>query len=168
MTEDNSPKSNFRAKLTPNIQSKPLSNSPAPVTPFAPATDFHAHHQHPRNSTKPLQIPNRGRRDGRISVSLFIVIICSELVAGIAGMGKLPDLDAFDSRQIVGARRRSHSISEIVRQLGFSSFGSIRISQVVYVCDFACKLQFSCPSGIVVSDADCDGVLAVFESRVKD
>ncbi|GFW92019.1 transposable element Tcb2 transposase [Trichonephila clavipes] len=35
-------------------------------------------------------------------------------------MGKLPDLDAFYRRQIVGARRMGHSISEIVRQLGFS------------------------------------------------
>ncbi|GFW76633.1 transposable element Tcb2 transposase [Trichonephila clavipes] len=35
-------------------------------------------------------------------------------------MGKLPDLDAFDRREIIGARRMGHSISKIVRQLGFS------------------------------------------------
>ncbi|GFS78875.1 HTH_Tnp_Tc3_2 domain-containing protein [Trichonephila clavipes] len=35
-------------------------------------------------------------------------------------MGKLPNLDAFDREQIACARRRDHSISEIVRQLGFS------------------------------------------------
>ncbi|GFV05273.1 transposable element Tcb2 transposase [Trichonephila clavipes] len=34
-------------------------------------------------------------------------------------MGKLPDLNAFDRGQIVGAQRRGHSISEIVRQRGF-------------------------------------------------
>ncbi|GFW56411.1 transposable element Tc1 transposase [Trichonephila clavipes] len=42
-------------------------------------------------------------------------------VVGIASMDKLPDLDAFDYGQIVGARRMVPSISEIVRQLGFSS-----------------------------------------------
>ncbi|GFU44450.1 HTH_Tnp_Tc3_2 domain-containing protein [Trichonephila clavipes] len=35
-------------------------------------------------------------------------------------MGKPPDLDTFDRGQIVGARRMVHSVSEIVRQLGFS------------------------------------------------
>ncbi|GFV70423.1 HTH_Tnp_Tc3_2 domain-containing protein [Trichonephila clavipes] len=35
-------------------------------------------------------------------------------------MGNLPDLDAFDHRQIVCGRCMSHSISEIVRQLGIS------------------------------------------------
>ncbi|GBO01234.1 hypothetical protein AVEN_83354-1 [Araneus ventricosus] len=35
-------------------------------------------------------------------------------------MGKTFDLDAFDRGQIVGARRMGHSISEIVRELGFS------------------------------------------------
>ncbi|GFU20287.1 uncharacterized protein TNCV_4933621 [Trichonephila clavipes] len=35
-------------------------------------------------------------------------------------MGKLPDLDSFDRRQIVGARHMDNSISEIARQLGFS------------------------------------------------
>ncbi|GFX01031.1 HTH_Tnp_Tc3_2 domain-containing protein [Trichonephila clavipes] len=35
-------------------------------------------------------------------------------------MGKLPDLDAFDHGQIVGAQRKGHSISEIVRQLEIS------------------------------------------------
>ncbi|PRD29363.1 UNVERIFIED_CONTAM: hypothetical protein NCL1_29618 [Trichonephila clavipes] len=35
-------------------------------------------------------------------------------------MGKLPDLDAFDREQFVGARRMGHSISEIVRNLEFS------------------------------------------------
>ncbi|GFW51394.1 hypothetical protein TNCV_4603441 [Trichonephila clavipes] len=33
-------------------------------------------------------------------------------------MGKLSDLDPFDSGQIVGAQRKSYSISEIVRQPG--------------------------------------------------
>ncbi|GFU42011.1 hypothetical protein TNCV_4676981 [Trichonephila clavipes] len=36
-------------------------------------------------------------------------------------MGKLPDLDNFDCGQILGAPRMDHSISEIVRQIGFSS-----------------------------------------------
>ncbi|GFW89375.1 transposable element Tcb2 transposase [Trichonephila clavipes] len=35
-------------------------------------------------------------------------------------MDKLPDLDTFDCEQIVGARLMGHSISEMVRQLGFS------------------------------------------------
>ncbi|GFU89442.1 hypothetical protein TNCV_4875571 [Trichonephila clavipes] len=35
-------------------------------------------------------------------------------------MGKLPDIDTFDCKQIVDVRRMNHSISEIVRQLGFS------------------------------------------------
>ncbi|GFW67449.1 HTH_Tnp_Tc3_2 domain-containing protein [Trichonephila clavipes] len=35
-------------------------------------------------------------------------------------MGKLLDLDAFVCGKIVGARRMGNSISEIVRQLGFS------------------------------------------------
>ncbi|GFX78150.1 transposable element Tcb2 transposase [Trichonephila clavipes] len=35
-------------------------------------------------------------------------------------MGKLPDLDAFNHEQIVGVQRMGHSISEIVRQIGFS------------------------------------------------
>ncbi|GFV72397.1 hypothetical protein TNCV_638591 [Trichonephila clavipes] len=35
-------------------------------------------------------------------------------------MGKLPDFDTFDCKQIVDVRRMNHSISEIVRQLGFS------------------------------------------------
>ncbi|GBL77048.1 hypothetical protein AVEN_12698-1 [Araneus ventricosus] len=35
-------------------------------------------------------------------------------------MGKISDLDAFDRRQIVGTRCMDHSISEIVRELGFS------------------------------------------------
>ncbi|GFT92765.1 hypothetical protein TNCV_739531 [Trichonephila clavipes] len=35
-------------------------------------------------------------------------------------MGKLPGQDAFDRRQIVGAPRMGSSISEIVRQPGFS------------------------------------------------
>ncbi|GFX66400.1 HTH_Tnp_Tc3_2 domain-containing protein [Trichonephila clavipes] len=46
---------------------------------------------------------------------------CSELVVGIASMGKLPNLDAFDQKQIVGARSMGHSISVIVGQLALSS-----------------------------------------------
>ncbi|GBM55977.1 hypothetical protein AVEN_45126-1 [Araneus ventricosus] len=34
-------------------------------------------------------------------------------------MDKTSDLDAFDRGQIVGSRRMGHSISEIVRELGF-------------------------------------------------
>ncbi|GFV35662.1 HTH_Tnp_Tc3_2 domain-containing protein [Trichonephila clavipes] len=44
-------------------------------------------------------------------------------------MNKLPDLDAFDCGQIVGAQRMVHSISEIVRQLGFSRLTVSRIYQ---------------------------------------
>ena len=44
----------------------------------------------------------------------------SELVVGIAGMSKMPDLDAFDRRQIISTLRTGHSLSEIIRQLGFS------------------------------------------------
>ncbi|GFU80490.1 uncharacterized protein TNCV_3840101 [Trichonephila clavipes] len=44
-------------------------------------------------------------------------------------MGKLPDLDAFDYGLIVGARRMGHSISEIVRQLGFSRLTVSRVYQ---------------------------------------
>ncbi|GFX93858.1 transposable element Tcb1 transposase [Trichonephila clavipes] len=46
-------------------------------------------------------------------------IQCSELVVGIASMGKPPDLYAFDNGEIICARRMGHSISEIVRQVGF-------------------------------------------------
>ncbi|GFU34229.1 hypothetical protein TNCV_283121 [Trichonephila clavipes] len=35
-------------------------------------------------------------------------------------MGKLPDLDAFHRGPIVDARLRSHSVSKIIRHLGFS------------------------------------------------
>ncbi|GFX01192.1 transposable element Tcb2 transposase [Trichonephila clavipes] len=42
-------------------------------------------------------------------------------------MGKLPDLDAFNRRQIVGGRRRGHSIFEIVRQLGISRWTLSRV-----------------------------------------
>ncbi|GFX92154.1 uncharacterized protein TNCV_1740741 [Trichonephila clavipes] len=45
---------------------------------------------------------------------------CSELVVGIANMGKLPELDDFDRGQTVGARHMIHSISEIIRQLELS------------------------------------------------
>ncbi|GFU08685.1 uncharacterized protein TNCV_5124231 [Trichonephila clavipes] len=44
-------------------------------------------------------------------------------------MGKMPDLDAFDRGQIEGARCMGHSISEIVRQLGFSRSTVSRIYQ---------------------------------------
>ncbi len=44
-------------------------------------------------------------------------------------MGKLPDLDAFDRGQIVGERRMGHSISEIVRELGFSRSTVSRVYQ---------------------------------------
>ncbi|GFV94670.1 HTH_Tnp_Tc3_2 domain-containing protein [Trichonephila clavipes] len=56
---------------------------------------------------------------------------CPELVVGvgIATMGKLPDLDAFDRGRTVGARRMGHSASEIVRQLGFSSQRSRTLAQ---------------------------------------
>ncbi|GFX45053.1 uncharacterized protein TNCV_3431021 [Trichonephila clavipes] len=54
---------------------------------------------------------------------------CSELVVGIVNMGKLPDLDTFDRGQIVGARRMGHSVSEIVRQLGFSRSRVSRVYQ---------------------------------------
>ena len=54
---------------------------------------------------------------------------CSELVVGIASVGKLPSLDAFDRGQIVGARRMGRSVSEIVRQLGFSRSTVSRVYQ---------------------------------------
>ena len=41
----------------------------------------------------------------------------------------MPDLDAFDRGQIVGVRRMGHSISEIVRQLGFSRSTVSRVYQ---------------------------------------
>ncbi|GFW80488.1 hypothetical protein TNCV_2415901 [Trichonephila clavipes] len=41
-----------------------------------------------------------------IVVTAFIAH--SELVVGIASMGKLPDVDAFDRGQIVGARRMDY------------------------------------------------------------
>ncbi|GFW76480.1 hypothetical protein TNCV_1582591 [Trichonephila clavipes] len=47
---------------------------------------------------------------------------CGELVVGNASMGKQPDLDTFDCRQIIGVQHMGHSISEIVTQLGFSRF----------------------------------------------
>ncbi|GFX32419.1 hypothetical protein TNCV_2173391 [Trichonephila clavipes] len=54
---------------------------------------------------------------------------CSELVVRIASMGKLPDLEAFNRRQIVGARSIDHSISEIFKQLGFSRSTVSRVCQ---------------------------------------
>ncbi|GFY05310.1 hypothetical protein TNCV_2207561 [Trichonephila clavipes] len=44
-------------------------------------------------------------------------------------LSKMPDLDTFDLGQIVGARRMGHSISEIVRQLGFSRSKVSRVYQ---------------------------------------
>ncbi|GFX11388.1 uncharacterized protein TNCV_2804491 [Trichonephila clavipes] len=44
-------------------------------------------------------------------------------------MGKLRELDAFYRGQMVGARCRGHSISEIVRQLGFSRSTVSRVYQ---------------------------------------
>ncbi|GFV05230.1 HTH_Tnp_Tc3_2 domain-containing protein [Trichonephila clavipes] len=44
-------------------------------------------------------------------------------------MGKLFDLGAFDHGQIVGVRRMSHSIFEIVRMLGFSRSTVSRVYQ---------------------------------------
>ncbi|GFT10980.1 hypothetical protein TNCV_1945271 [Trichonephila clavipes] len=44
-------------------------------------------------------------------------------------MGKLPDYDAFDRVQIVGMRRMGHSISESVKQLGFSRSTVSRVYQ---------------------------------------
>ena len=40
---------------------------------------------------------------------------CSELVIGIVSNGKMPDLNAFHRKQVVGARRMGHPISEILR-----------------------------------------------------
>ncbi|GBM53755.1 Transposable element Tcb2 transposase [Araneus ventricosus] len=42
-------------------------------------------------------------------------------------MGKTSDLDAFNRRQIVGARHMDHSISEIVRERGFSRSTVLRV-----------------------------------------
>ncbi|GFX17205.1 uncharacterized protein TNCV_2857281 [Trichonephila clavipes] len=44
-------------------------------------------------------------------------------------MGKLSDLDAFECKKIVGARSMGHSISEIIRQLGFSKSTVSRVYQ---------------------------------------
>ncbi|GFX29666.1 uncharacterized protein TNCV_2750001 [Trichonephila clavipes] len=44
-------------------------------------------------------------------------------------MGKLPNLDAFDRGQIVGARRMGYSISKIVRLLRFSRLTVPRVYQ---------------------------------------
>ncbi|GFY16875.1 HTH_Tnp_Tc3_2 domain-containing protein [Trichonephila clavipes] len=44
-------------------------------------------------------------------------------------MRKLPDLDVFDRGQIVGERRKGHSISEILRQLGISRSPVSRVYQ---------------------------------------
>ncbi|GFT17513.1 HTH_Tnp_Tc3_2 domain-containing protein [Trichonephila clavipes] len=53
----------------------------------------------------------------------------SELVVGIARMGKLSDLNAFDHKQIICARRTVHSIFEIARQLGFQRLTVSRVYQ---------------------------------------
>lgn len=45
---------------------------------------------------------------------------CCEFAVSTASMGKARDLNAFDRRQIIGARCMTHSISEIVREIGFS------------------------------------------------
>ncbi|GFU56760.1 transposable element Tcb2 transposase [Trichonephila clavipes] len=44
-------------------------------------------------------------------------------------MSKLPDLDAFDRGQIVGARHMGRSISKIVSQLGLSRSTMSRVNQ---------------------------------------
>ncbi|GFV53915.1 uncharacterized protein TNCV_4276931 [Trichonephila clavipes] len=49
-----------------------------------------------------------------------ISLDCSQLIVGITSVDKFPDLDSFDRGEIVSARRMGYSISEIVRQLGFS------------------------------------------------
>ncbi|GFW11537.1 hypothetical protein TNCV_3810561 [Trichonephila clavipes] len=52
-----------------------------------------------------LQIPPTGQNIADISAAVHSAYCsCSELVVGMASRGKMPHLDAFDSRQIVGAR----------------------------------------------------------------
>ncbi|GFS68402.1 uncharacterized protein TNCV_3000781 [Trichonephila clavipes] len=41
----------------------------------------------------------------------------------------LPDKNAFDRRQIIGARSMGHSVFEILRQLGFSRSTTARVYQ---------------------------------------
>ncbi|GFU24486.1 uncharacterized protein TNCV_2264461 [Trichonephila clavipes] len=75
---------------------------------------------------------------------------CSELVVGIANMGKLSNLDSFDHGQIIGARCMGHSNSKIVRQLGF---GRSTVSKVY---------QEYMDSGQKTSDrANCKGQLVL-------
>ncbi|GFX07106.1 hypothetical protein TNCV_1557091 [Trichonephila clavipes] len=53
----------------------------------------------------------------------------SQLFVGIAVMGKMPHLDVFDREQILGAPCKDYSISELVRQLGFSRLTVPRVYQ---------------------------------------
>ncbi|GFT89164.1 hypothetical protein TNCV_3085441 [Trichonephila clavipes] len=53
-------------------------------------------------------------------------------------MGKLPDLDTFDSAQIVGVRRMGYSISKIVRQ-----FVEWAQNEIAVVPDFHKRILFS-------------------------
>ena len=54
---------------------------------------------------------------------------CYELVVGIAYIDKIPDLDTFDWRQIIGARRMDRSFPDIVRELRFSRSRVSRVYQ---------------------------------------
>ncbi|GFV86408.1 uncharacterized protein TNCV_1469701 [Trichonephila clavipes] len=59
-------------------------------------------------------------------------------IVGIVSIGKLPDLDAFNRGQIVGLRRMGNSISELVRQLGFSRSTVSRVYQE-HMCGWRTK-----------------------------
>ncbi|GFX51535.1 hypothetical protein TNCV_5012391 [Trichonephila clavipes] len=85
-------------------------------------------HQERYEATSVPQHFALSKRHKQEKVHHFIGLSSKDIV-GIARMGKLPDLDVFDRGQIVGVRRMGHSISEIVRQLGFSRSTASRVYQ---------------------------------------
>ncbi|GBL82419.1 hypothetical protein AVEN_24251-1 [Araneus ventricosus] len=71
-------------------------------------------------------------------------------------MGKTSELGSFNLGKIVGARRMRHSISEIVRELGFSRLTMSRVYRE-YV-----------DGGEITSDgANCKGQFALSERGVR-
>ncbi|GFW88846.1 hypothetical protein TNCV_2682801 [Trichonephila clavipes] len=96
-------------------------------------------------------------------------------------MGKMPDLDVFDRRQIVGARRMDHSISEIIRQLEsprstmprvyleytWMVDETLAIGQIKRLCSARFAVWVSRVSTYESTIAQCSGCMSCFSKRAQ-